>query len=381
MTVRGVALVALLVVGLVGIDACQAQKKAKKPAPQYEFEKTTITAATAAEPTLPKFSLSKAVEYIEQGNQLWWKKRNCVACHTNGIYGVMRPALTPFLGKPKAGTRKFLVADLAKMVAQPVESLRTGIRPTQVAYLAGGLAEWDRHVTRKLSPETDQALRLLLKLQSDDGSFSNTQCWPPFESSAYQGTTVAAMAIMAAPGWLENLKDKDLQARVEKTRGYLRTAKPPHDYGKLLLLWTSTRMPGLIDAKLKQDLVASIWKHQQSDGGWSIRSFAQPEAWGNGNRAKKLRAEPEFKNPPSDGHQTGLAILVLRDAGVPAKDKRIAKGVKWLLNNQRQSGRWWTRSLNTDSYHFITYSGSCFPLIALSKCGVLPVKQAVTAAP
>ena len=52
---------------------------------------------------------------------------------------------------------------------------------------------------------------------------------------------------------------------------------------------------------------------------------------------------------------TGLAVLVLREAGVPANDPRLQKGIQWLLANQRESGRWWTRSLNTDKAHYITY--------------------------
>ena len=98
---------------------------------------------------------------------------------------------------------------------------------------------------------------------------------------------------------------------------------------------------------------------------------ASAKKWGGGNRAEKLRAEPEFKDPPSDGHQTGLAVMVLRDAGVPANDERIQRAVKWLKSNQRESGRWWTRSLNTDTYHFITYSGTFYPLLALQKCNEL----------
>ena len=69
---------------------------------------------------------------------------------------------------------------------------------------------------------------------------------------------------------------------------------------------------------------------------------------------------------------TGLAVLVLREAGVPAKDARLQKAVQWLLANQRASGRWWTRSLNTDKFHYITYSGTAYPLLALVKCGALP---------
>jgi squalene-hopene/tetraprenyl-beta-curcumene cyclase len=123
-----------------------------------------------------------------------------------------------------------------------------------------------------------------------------------------------------------------------------------------------------------------VWHNQREDGGWSIRSFGKPEEWGSGNRAEKLKAEMEFMNPPSDGHQTGLAVIVLRDAGVPAEDARIQKAVKWLLTHQRQSGRWWTRSLNTDGPHFITYSGTAYPLLALAKCNALPKLEQKTAA-
>ncbi len=382
--VVGLSLVAAVIAGGIGLETGIAQDKPKAQKalkPQYDFEKESIPGATADEPVLKEFSAAKAADYIETGNKLWWKKRNCIACHTSGVYGVMRPSLSAYLGKPDPALRKHLVADLAKTKKEKIERLRSGLRPTQVAYLAGALAEWDKHVTDKLSPETDEALRLMLSLQSDNGAFNNIGCWPPFESSAYHGTTVAAMALEAAPGWLAGLKDSDLMARVAKTHNYLKTTKPPHDYGKLLLLWTSTRVPGLVDAGQKQALVDMLLGHQQADGGWSIRTFATPETWGDGSRAKKLKSEPEFKNPPSDGHQTGLVLLVLRDAGIAASDKRVQRGVKWLLKNQRQSGRWWTRSLNTDSYHFITFSGSCYPLLALGKCGVLPTKVQVSKAP
>ena len=111
--------------------------------------------------------------------------------------------------------------------------------------------------------------------------------------------------------------------------------------------------------------------------GWSLRSFAAPQQWGDGSRAEKLRAKPEFKDPPSDGHQSGLALIVLREAGVSAQDPRILRGVRWLLTNQRESGRWWTRSLNTDTFHFITYSGTLYPLVALDLCGARPGLQPV----
>jgi squalene-hopene/tetraprenyl-beta-curcumene cyclase len=218
----------------------------------------------------------------------------------------------------------------------------------------------------------------MFAIQEDSGTWGTLDCWPPYESDAYHEATVAALAAATAPGWLsaaESGDDDDLKARIARLRGYLRDTPPPHDYGRVLLLQASTRFPGLVDAAGTADLVALLRRHQREDSGWSIRTFANPEAWGSGNRAGKLRAEPDFESPASDGHMTGLAIVALREAGVPAEDADVQRGIEWLRANQRASGRWWTRSLNTDSYHFITYSGTALPLLALQACGALPAVE------
>ena len=47
----------------------------------------------------------------------------------------------------------------------------------------------------------------------------------------------------------------------------------------------------------------------------------------------------------------------------------IQRGLTWLKQNQRQSGRWWTKSLNTDKWNFITYTGTLYPVMALTMTG------------
>ena len=340
---------------------------------QYQFGSIRIPAATGDEPIAP-FSLANAVRYVDQGALAWSGKHKCVSCHTNGTYLQMRPALTPVLGKPQEKIRDFFVEQLSEMRAKPLSELQGGIRPTQVAYVAAGLAEWDAHVTKQLSAEARSALDLMLQVQSKNGAWGNTKCWPPFESSDYQAATVAAMAIATAPGYSKSLSTGQ-QEQLQRLLTYFKETPPPHDYARLLLLWVSTRMPGVLTPAERTKALEMVFKHQQPDGGWSIRTFATPETWGSGGRAAKLKAEAEFKDPPSDGHQTGLVLLVLRDAGISAQDARLQKAVGWLLSNQRQSGRWWTRSLNTDTYHFITYSGTVYPLLALHKCDALPAKK------
>ncbi|MFN8857096.1 MAG: prenyltransferase/squalene oxidase repeat-containing protein [Planctomycetaceae bacterium] len=343
---------------------------------QYKFEGILIPPATADEPRRESVSVELAETYLEQGSLAWNGHRKCVSCHTNGAYMQFRPALSARLGKPSPAMREHFLASLEAFAKKTPEEQQESVAPAQAIYLAAGLAEWDAHVTRSLSPETDRALRLMLDLQRDSGTWGSLECWPPYESSAFHLATTAAMAIGTAPGWLAGLQDDAVKARVERLKQYLVTEKPRQDYDRTLLLWASTRLPGLLSAERQKELVELVLSKQQADGGWSIRSFGAPEEWGAGNRAEKLRAEPEFATPPSDGHQTGLAIVVLRELGVPANDPRIQRGVTWLKGNQRASGRWWTRSLNTDSWHFITYSGTALPLLALSHCDALPPKVA-----
>jgi len=350
---------------------------------QYKFEQITIPKASADEPKRADVSVELAQQYLEQGSVAWSGEKKCVSCHTNGTYMVTRPALSPSLGEPPEDTREFFLTSLTKLQEEKHDRLKQATRPAQVIYIAAGLAEWDAHVSGSLAPETEASLELMFAIQSDNGTWGSLDCWPPFESDAYHEATVAAMAAATAPGWLHKVaasENEPLKAAVERLKNYLRTENPAHDYSRTLLLWASNRMTDLLTAEKKQELVVQLLKHQHADGGWSIRSFAAPESWGSGNRAEKLKAEPEFADPPSDGHMTGLAIIVLRESGLAADDKRLAKGIVWLQKNQQESGRWWTRSLNTDSWHYITYSGTAYPLLALQMCDALP-KKAVAQLP
>ena len=356
--------IAALSVILLSASSLQAE------APQYRSGDISVIRASADEPLREEFSLAAAKDYLTKGSRVWMEKNKCVSCHTDGVYMQLAPSLGDMFGEHVKTTRDLFAKKVAKLKESPTSSLTSGIKPTEIAYIAQGLASWDKHNGGKLSAETKDALDLMLAVQSADGSFSNAVCWPPLESSNYHSATVAAMALRAAPEYLKQLDDKQ-QAKVELLKNYLRDTKPPHDYARVLLLWASTKWEGLLDDSRQKNIVEMILSRQNDDGGWAMRDFAKPEQWGDGTRADKLKAEPRYKNPPSDGHQTGLAVMVLREAGIKADRKEIKAAVKWLKSNQRESGRWWTRSLSTDGSHYITYSGTFYPLIALQKCGEL----------
>ena len=74
--------------------------------------------------------------------------------------------------------------------------------------------------------------------------------------------------------------------------------------------------------------------------------------------------EGEKANP----NGTGLVVFVLREAGLPASQTALQRGVKWLSTNQRDSGRRFTRSLNGVPQHFISDTATVFAVLALKAC-------------
>ena len=53
------------------------------------------------------------------------------------------------------------------------------------------------------------------------------------------------------------------------------------------------------------------------------------------------------------------------------------KGVDWLRKDQRDSGRWFVRSLNNDKAHFITHAGTAYAVLGLHAAGALPAPATV----
>jgi mono/diheme cytochrome c family protein len=167
---------------------------------QYHYMEVTYARPTPDEARIP-FSPRLAVDYMEQGAMAWTGERQCVACHTNGSYMVVRPLMTPQLGAPQKELRDFFVATLREALALDPAKLQTDVEPTQIVYVAAGLAIWDAHVLHRLSPETVQALDLMFKLQRPTGDwFIEDDNNPPLESSPFQLATVAARAVTNAPG-------------------------------------------------------------------------------------------------------------------------------------------------------------------------------------
>jgi squalene-hopene/tetraprenyl-beta-curcumene cyclase len=120
------------------------------------------------------------------------------------------------------------------------------------------------------------------------------------------------------------------------------------------------KLEGLLSAAGQQSAIEEMLALQRSDGGWSMESLGK--SW--------VGRDGEEANPdaPSDGYGTGLVVYVLRQAGVPASTESVRRGKTWLSTNQRESGRWFTRSLNGVKQHYISDTATAFAVLALDAC-------------
>ena len=343
-----------------------------KPGFQYKSAGIEVPAATADEPRVKACgpeTIRAAAKYLDDGAHHWVREKSCIACHSTGVYMVERSALTQWLGKPSEEVWQDFIDEVPKDGGKPDAS------PIKSVWRSSGLASWDRHVAGKLSEHTDRSLRHTLTLLGADGAFHTIkQVEIPYITTHFELTVQAARAITTAPGWLQNLKDADTMARVERMKKFLHEHEPVNDYELALKLQLSVLMPDLVLPPARDGATAMLWRQQQPDGGWSTRRMSDLMKWHETMDplvVTMVQGEPDAASPASDPYMTAWAIVLLRESGVPADDARIQMGIAWLKSNQRVSGRWWMKSLYRDTYHYITYISTAQALRALALCGEL----------
>ena len=201
----------------------------------------------------------------------------------------------------------------------------------------------------------------LIQAQREDGGWDWLKCgWPPMESDDHYGVTLAAIAVGTAPG--KYAQSEAAQRGLEGIRRYLSKNTPPTLHHSAMLLWAASYTEGLLTREQKTEIVKQLQALQREDGGWALASLGDWE-----------RADgKEQDTKTSDGYGTAFVIYALRRADVPAESEGIQRGVEWLKTHQRESGRWFTRSLNRDSKHFISHAGTAMAVLALAACDQLP---------
>lgn len=345
---------------------------------QYKAGAIAIAAAAADEPKVESFnrhSVLAASKYLDEGAVAWVRTRKCITCHTTGTYMAERPGLTKLLGPP----RKEVLNNFVNAIYD--EPAYKG--DFWFVWRSLGLAQWDKHVSGQLSDHTAKSLRQMFSRQMKDGSWDiarrNIQI--PHVTTKFELAVQAARAVVAAPGWLDQLEGDELNQRVNRMKSYLRQYQPRNDYERALKLKLASVMPELVIKAEIEEAIAMLRRQQQPDGGWSTRRMSEGSTWSIGKTRRideLLKSEPDAYAPGSDPYMTALAIVLLRESNIPTKDEQIQRGIAWLKTNQRQSGRWWMKSLSfagNNQKNFTTYISTAQALRALSLCGEIEPTQ------
>ncbi|GEP43453.1 squalene--hopene cyclase [Brevifollis gellanilyticus] len=378
-----------LFLALLGLLAAVQASFAEEPKPEFQYQSgdIRISLPTADEPRVAAFgpeSVKAAVKYLEEGSICWVREKSCVNCHTTGPYLSERPSLIPQLGKVNEEIHADFVEFVPAEIKPVKETEKNGHRHYPATFTSVwrslGLAEWDKHVTGKTSAPTEQSLRDMFERQSASGAFvSHGEVEVPHITTDFELTVQAARAITAAPGWLANLKDDALLAKVEKMKTWLRQPEIKNDFDRVLRLQLAHYMPELVTQADRDTALAMLSSKQHADGGWSTRDMSALKDWHfeiSEFVANLITNLPDAAKPESDAYMTALAIILMRQSNVPASDERIQRGLTWLKKEQRVSGRWWMQSLYRGNYSYITYIATTQALKALALCDELPALAA-----
>jgi squalene-hopene/tetraprenyl-beta-curcumene cyclase len=304
----------------------------------------------------------------------------CVSCNTALPYALARPALRAASHEGDASATETRLMDnvvkrvrLWRDVAPFYPDQRNGLpktsesRGTESILNAVILASRDAE-HGALSDDARTAFVNLWALQMRTGELAGAWAWlnfryEPWEASdsPYYGAALAALAVGMAPGAYAS--SPDVQGNVQLLRGYLATGFEQQPLlNRMMLLWASTKLTGLLTPDRRDVIVADLRRKQHDDGGWATSSLG---TW--------QRVDGTALETDSDGYATGLATLVLQQAGLPSTQPMTQQGLQWLRRQQdKDTGRWSASSLNkkrdpaSDAGQFMNDAATAYAVLALA---------------
>jgi squalene-hopene/tetraprenyl-beta-curcumene cyclase len=302
-----------------------------------------------------------AASYLDSRAAFWatWSNAQrdhgtfCVSCHTTLPYAMARPALRRVLGETAPGPVETRILDNVLTRARGYKDMEPfypdqtrGVPKTSESRAIESVMNALVLVTRDnerghLSADSRTALNVMWSLQMRTGPHNGAWTWlnfgyEPWESpnSAYFGASMAALAIGTAPDGYAS--SPDIQDNVTNLRDYFtREFDKQSELNRLMVLWASGKVSGLITPEQKSALVDHTFAMQMADGGWSTAAIGSYQ-----------RQDGSAIDTTSDGYATALATLALQSGGLPLSDAHVKKGLDWLRRHQDPTGHWVATSPN-----------------------------------
>jgi len=356
----------------------------------------------AGGPPATQWNRVAAATYLDRRMDWWmgWRSAQrghgtfCVSCHTSVPYALARPALTAALAEPSQAPDELkLLENVRQRVrlwghsdpyyteAWDGTDKSVEARGTEAVLNALTLAWYDARGGH-LSPEAAQALDDMWAMQLRDGDERGSWAWLDFDAAPWElgdaqfyGAALAALAVGVAPDAYQ--KRPQIQDQLGLLRGYLASHYQDESlHHRLIALWASTRLPGVVSADQSLSLVEAVLHAQNPDGGWSLSSLV--------NRTTKQGRL--LRDTASDGYGTALVVFVLEEAKIAGVSQEVDRGLQWLVSNQRgaeswvvrQNGAWSARSMNVKRNpwgnvgRFMSDAATAYAVLALTDAAATP---------
>jgi squalene-hopene/tetraprenyl-beta-curcumene cyclase len=317
-----------------------------------------------------EFDLERAAQFLDGVAVKWGNKRGCVTCHTNGHYLIVPPRI--FKDRPAASE----VRNFAEGWINSWDEI--GLPDDEIVVApAAFLTINNMQMDGELRPTTIRALDEAWSLQSAEGHWPNwVKCnWPPFEQDDHYGVTLVTVAMGMAPESYTSVEPA--RTGVKRLLDYLRNNEPEEVHHRAMMLWAGKYHEGLVSAEERRLWVDELLSLQKKSGGWAAGDLGRwrqraPETGDMGKIDPEVLERdypPVMVDPNGDGYGTGFVMYALLQAGVPASNVQIQKGLEWLKSNQHADGKWFTNSLRNEetTSNFLTHTGTTFALKVLAE--------------
>jgi hypothetical protein len=283
------------------------------------------------DPVAIRTAAEKSLKLLEKTAAKYTEHRQCFSCHHQAL---------PMLAFTTAKMRGFDVDE--KAVAHQLKFTADFLTKNRDNYAKGkgqggqadtaGYALFALHAGGwKADATTAAVVEYLLQRDKERDFWQVTSQRPPTEASSF---TTTYLALAGLKNYGPDDKKQDIEARFDKARGWLLKTKPKDTEDRVFRL-RALKLTGAEDEAI-EDAVRELVKSQHGDGGWS-----------------------QIDKLDSDAYATGTVLVALYQVGgLAATDRVYQRGVRLLLDTQKDDGSWFTRSR---SKPFQLYFESGFP--------------------